>query len=379
MHILIAPNAFKNSLSAEDAAAAIRKGLQSSKLSCTVTCFPIADGGDGTGSLIIKQCKGKIIKKEVHDPLGKKIMSQFGLIDKGKTAVIEMADASGLRLLHKEGLNPLVASSYGTGELIRFALDEGVDKIIIAMGGSATVDGGCGILGALGTSFFDEAGEFLDPVPQSLANLARVDPSQLDQRIFKCEVVVLCDVNTKLLGPRGSAAIFGPQKGAGTKEVIKLEKFLNNLDEITYKQTGKRIAAMEYGGTAGGAAAGLSAFLNAKLVNGIAYFLQITGFEAELQKCNVLITGEGSIDAQTLQGKGPFGVAIQAKLNHIPVIGLAGLVPVEENAALNKYFDILMAIGNGETDLREALKHTADNLVRTSRIIGDLLVLNKQV
>src|ERR1700692_2726291 len=150
MHILIAPNAFKNSLDASQAAVAIQQGLKLSRLGCTSECFPIADGGDGTGSLIIERCKGKVIWKEVHDPLGRKIEASFGLIDNGKTAVIEMANASGLRLLNKDELNPLKASSYGTGQLIRSALDEGANKIIIAMGGSATVDGGCGILNALG-------------------------------------------------------------------------------------------------------------------------------------------------------------------------------------------------------------------------------------
>jgi len=377
MHILIAPNAFKNSLSAGDAAIAIQRGLRLSKLKCTTTCFPIADGGDGTGSLIIKKCKGKIIQKEVHDPLGRKISSPFGLIDKGKTAVIEMADASGLRLLKREELNPLVASSAGTGELIRFALDEGVKKIIIAMGGSATVDGGCGILAALGARFLNPAGQVLQPVPQSLAELSAIDPSGLDQRIFNCEVVVLCDVNNKLLGPQGSAAIFGPQKGADADDVIKLESFLTRLDKVVQAQSKKKISAMKYGGTAGGAAAGLCAFLNAKLVNGIEHFLQVTGFEDELQKADLVVTGEGSIDLQTLQGKGPFGVAKQAKQKNLPVIGLAGMIPLENNTALHKYFDILLPIGNRPADLAKALKNTGGNLIRTSRAIGDLLSLNQ--
>jgi len=175
MHILIAPNAFKNSLSATEAANAIAEGLQLSNLICTTTCFPIADGGDGTGPLIIEKCKGKIVKKEVQDPLGRKIMAQFGLIDDGKTAVIEMADASGLRILTKEELNPMAASSFGTGELIRFALNEGANKIIIAMGGSATVDGGCGILSALGIRFFNRDGIQLQAVPQTLQDMARID------------------------------------------------------------------------------------------------------------------------------------------------------------------------------------------------------------
>jgi len=373
MRILIAPNAFKNSLSAEDTAIAIQNGLKLSKLKCSTACFPIADGGDGTGLLIIKKCKGKIVTKEVDDPLGRKITAKIGLIDNGKTAVIEMADASGLRLLKREELNPLAASSAGTGQLIRFALDEGVSKVIIAMGGSATVDGGCGILSALGIRFFKADGILLPAVPQSLTDLARIDTSQLDQRILNCEVVVLCDVNNLLLGPRGSAAVFGPQKGANPDDVTRLENFLCRFDEVVQKQLGKKISAMKYGGTAGGAAAGLCAFLNAKLVNGIEYFLGVTGFEKELQNCDLVITGEGSIDSQTLQGKGPFGVAKQAKVKSLPVIGLAGMVPLEEDTALRKYFDVLMAIGNGPVELPEALKNTRENLIRTSRAIGDML------
>ncbi len=373
MHILIAPNAFKNSLSATDAAAAIEKGLLQSKLNCTTTCFPIADGGDGTGPLIIEKCKGRIIQKQVRDPLGRPITSQFGLIDNGKTAVIEMADASGLRLLKKEELNPMMASSAGTGDLIKFALDEGVSKILLAMGGSATVDGGCGILNALGIRFFNANDELLQATPQALSDLARVDISQLDKRLAQCEVIVLCDVNNKLLGPQGSAAIFGPQKGASPSDVSKLDGFLSQLDQIAQKQFDISLSELKYGGTAGGAAAGLCGFLQAKLVNGIEYFLQVTGFDKELQKADLLITGEGSIDNQTLQGKGPFGVANAAKRKNIPVIGLAGRVPVERDAELEQYFDVLMAIGNEPADLTQALINTNENLIRTARAIGHLL------
>jgi glycerate kinase len=373
MHILIAPNAFKNSLSAADAARAIEAGLHKSKLSCTTTCFPIADGGDGTGPLIIEKCGGQIVQTQVHDPLGRLITSQFGLIDNRKTAVIEMADASGLRLLKKEELNPLMASSVGTGELIKYALDEGVNKILIAMGGSATVDGGCGILGALGIRFFNSNNERLLPVPQNLADLARIDISQLDKRIADCEIVVLCDVNNKLLGPQGSAAVFGPQKGATPADVTKLDDFLGRLDEVTEKQYGIKLSQLKYGGTAGGAAAGLCGMINAKLVNGIEYFLQVTGFDDELKKADILITGEGSIDEQTVQGKGPFGVARLAKLNSTSVIGLGGKIPIEPDDELLRYFDVLLAIGNGTTDLAEALKHAKQNLQRTATTVGNLL------
>ena len=377
MHILIAPNAFKNSLAAAEAALAIREGLELSGLNCTTTCFPIADGGDGTGPLIIEKCKGRIITKEVQDPLGRPITARFGLIDGDKTAVIEMADASGLRLLKKEELDPLCASSAGTGELIRFALDEGVNKILIAMGGSATVDGGCGILGALGIRFFNAANELLQPIPESLADLATVDLSGLDSRLFNCQIVVLCDVNNQLLGAEGSAAVFGPQKGATPTDVIKLDNFLSRLDDIVQKQLGKKMSGLKYGGTAGGAAAGLAAVLNAKLVSGIEYFLEVTGFDHELQKANVVITGEGSIDSQTLQGKGPFGVARQAKLKNIPVVGLAGKVPLQPDTELQKYFDVLLAIGNEPAALDQAFRDTRSNLVRTAAIIGNLLAVGR--
>jgi len=378
MHILIAPNAFKNSLSAADAARAIDEGLHQSKLDCTTTCFPIADGGDGTGPLIIQKCNGQIIQKQVHDPLGRLIDSQFGLIDNGNTAVIEMADASGLRLLKKEELNPMQATSAGTGELIKYALDEGVNKILIAMGGSATVDGGCGILSALGVRFFNANEELLRPVPGDLMNVARIDISQLDKRITNCEIIVLCDVNNKLLGPQGSAAVFGPQKGATPADVVKLDGFLSRLDEVVEKQFGIKLSKLRYGGTAGGASAGLCGLINAKLVNGIEYFLQVTRFDVELKRADLLITGEGSIDHQTLQGKGPFGVARLAKLNNIPVIGLAGKVPLHTDEELQQYFDVLMAIGNEPAELGEALKNTRENLTRIARIIGDLMHLNSQ-
>jgi glycerate kinase len=374
MHILIAPNAFKNSLSAAEAALAIEEGLHQSKLNCTTARFPIADGGDGTGPLIIQKCNGRIVQKQVHDPLGRMINSQFGLIDDGKTAVIEMADASGLRLLKKEELNPMQASSAGTGELIKYALDEGVNKILIAMGGSATVDGGCGILAVLGIRFFNIKDELLRPVPQELIYLAKIDTSQLDARIADCEVIVLCDVNNKLLGPKGSAVIFGPQKGATPADVLNLDGFLTRLDKVAKEQFNKKISGVKYGGTAGGAAAGVWGFLNAKLVNGIEYFLQVTGFETELQKTDLLITGEGSIDSQTLQGKGPFGVANAAKRKNIQVIGLAGKIPLQPDPGLEKYFDVLMAIGNEPAALSEALANTSANLARVGKLVGDMLV-----
>lgn len=377
MHILISPNAFKNSLNAEDAAFAIRDGLMQSNLPCTYNCFPIGDGGDGTADLIIKKCGGIIVTTEVHDPLGRIVDATFGLIDSGKTAIIEMANASGLRLLKHSELNPLQATSFGTGEQIRIALDKGATKIIIGMGGSATVDGGTGILQALGIRFLNAAGESLSVLPEALTQLTTVDVSDLDKRIFDCEVIIICDVDNYLLGEKGAAAIFGPQKGASHEVVIKLEASLKRLSQVAFHQTGKNISNIKYGGTAGGAAAGLYAFLNAELVNGIDYYLQLTDFDKALRQADLVITGEGSIDKQTLQGKGPFGVAFKAKSKNIPVIALAGKVPLVKDMELQKYFDVLMSIGAGSFDMKTALASTSTNLTRTSREIGNLLFLLK--
>lgn len=373
MHILIAPNAFKNSLSAREAATAIEKGLLQSRLDCTCECFPVADGGDGTGDLIIHQLKGKRIIKEVSDPFGRPVSSSFGLIEEGRTAVIEMANASGLRLLKDEVLDPLHATTFGTGELIRYALDEGVSRIIIGLGGSATVDGGVGIVKALGGLFLDSKGNALQDMPESLTDLDAIDLSGLDHRLRDCEIMVLCDVDNRLLGEMGAAAVFGPQKGADAKSVVRLEQSLSRLRDICLKETGKDMAEVRHGGAAGGSAAGIYAFLNGKLVSGGEQFLALTGFEERLKTADLVITGEGSIDLQTLQGKGPYAVAIMAKKRKLGVIGLAGKVPMKENEALKEFFDVLLAIGDGPADITTAIKYTEANLIRTANEVGDLL------
>lgn len=375
MHILVAPNAFKNSLHATEVAAAICVGLQQSKLSCTCETFPVGDGGDGTGDLLVQHGKGERIETTVQDPLGRTINASFGLIDNGNTAVIEMANASGLRLLQPDALNPLRATSFGTGQLIKQALDKGVHTIIMCIGGSATVDGAVGILQALGIRLRDARGQLLTGLPESLVNLARVDDSDLDERIHHCDITILCDVTNPLLGEQGAAAVFGPQKGATPEMVKKLEASLAKWREVALQQTGKDMATLQHGGAAGGTAAGLAIFLNAHLVNGTDQFLDITGFNKALEKADLVITGEGSIDVQTLQGKAPFGVAVRAKQQGIPVIGMAGKVPLETDAALQEYFDVLLPIGNEPQELNRALPHTTANIIRTAKAVGNLLAL----
>jgi glycerate 2-kinase len=375
MHVVIAPNAFKHAVSARQAAHAIQEGLLSSCPQCIATCFPIGDGGDGTASLIIDHYKGARIDVRISDPLGRTINASYGLIDDGKTAVIEMADASGLRLLKKEESDPLFTSTFGTGEMIIDALERDVHKIILGMGGSATVDGGTGILRALGIRFFDREHHLIQ-LPGDLKELCEIDSSLIDRRCLEVEMIVLCDVENPILGELGAANVFGPQKGASPESVNRLESGLRKYSGIVFRSTGKRIDDLARGGAAGGAAAGLYAFLNARLVNGISYFLDLTNFDDHLRNCDLLITGEGSIDRQTLGGKGPFGVALRAKQNAIPVIGLAGIVPEEPDEELHKYFDILLAIGNKPMDAAEALSKTEIDLRRMGAVIGQFLSLD---
>jgi len=377
MKILIAPNAFKNSLTAEDAAFAISEGLTQSHLDCDCECFPVGDGGDGTAALIIEKNGGQLVITAVQDSFGRKMNASFGLIDGGKTAVIEMSNASGLRLLQPEEYNPMKATSFGTGEQIKMALDKGVTKIIIGMGGSATVDGGTGILKALGIRFLNSDNLELLNLPSDLSELDSVDFSGVDSRIMKTELIVLCDVNNLLLGVDGAATMFGPQKGASENQVYQLEAALTKLSEVVLRQTGRDMASIKYGGTAGGASAGLYAVLHAKLVQGIEYFLDITSFDKSLEKANIVITGEGSIDEQTVKGKGPFGVALRAKGKGIPVIGLAGKVPLESNSNIQKYFDVLIAIGHQPESLSSSLGATKQNLIRTARELGNLLAMQQ--
>lgn len=379
MHILIAPNAFKNSLDATAAAEAVRQGLQRSKLKCTCECFPVGDGGDGTAALLIQKCGGKIVPAEVHDPLGRKIRAGFGLIDDGRTAVIEMADASGLRRLRREEYDPLHANTFGTGELIQRTLDAGVNKIIIGIGGSATVDGGTGILRALGVRFLDAKGKILPNLPADLAGLESVDLSGLDQRIPPCTLIVLCDVENSLLGEEGAAKFFGPQKGATEAVVKKLEAGLTRFRDVVFQKTGKDLATKKHGGAAGGAAAGLGGLLNAKLINGIDHFLDVTGFDKALAEADVVITGEGRMDAQTLRGKGPYGVALRANKKKIPVIGMAGQVSPGAEVPLRRYFARLLAINPPSVELEKALKQTAQNLQWMATELGNCLAAKASI
>ncbi len=373
MHILISPNAFKHSIDAAGAANAIAEGLRQSSLSCTMHCFPIGDGGDGTGTLLTNICGGERVSAPTIDPLGRVIKASFGLIDDGKTAVIEMAAASGLHLLRQHELSPLHASSFGTGIQIKQAFDHGVDTIVLCVGGSATVDGGCGILRALGFRFLDKTGKELTDLPVQLLQLHKIDSSAVDERAFRCAFMILCDVKNSLLGEQGAATVFGPQKGASAKQVEELEACLSQFNEVVKREKNVDMSAILHGGAAGGTAAGLHALLNAALVNGIDHFLDRTGFGAALAKAAMVITGEGSIDLQTMEGKAPYGVAVRARVLNIPVIAMAGNIAREHTGELEKYFDQLLCINPPGEPLAVSLAAVNQNLVNTAKLLGDRL------
>jgi glycerate kinase len=375
MRITIAPNAFKGSLSAEDAATHIAAGLLASKLDCKLALFPVADGGDDTVPLLIKRISGEPVRASVHDPLGRIITADFGWMAKENKAFIALSDASGLRLLKTAERDPLRANTYGTGELVRAALDQGAEKLVIGVGGSATVDGASGLLYALGVRFLDEEGNEITDLPIGLLGLKAIDIMGLDPRLSSCEITVLCDVENKLLGVDGAAAVYGPQKGADEKAVILLEQCLERLAKVSFGLLNKQMDALAYGGAAGGAAAGLSVFTGAKLVSGIEYFLDTLHFNEVLQNTDLVITAEGSIDEQTLEGKGPFGVARRAKARNIPVIGLAGYVPETTGSKIRFYFDELLPINPVGVSLEEAMAGTALNLKRSALALGNRLAM----
>lgn len=377
MKIIIAPNAFKGSLSSDLAARSIAEGIRRSGLAAELTLFPVADGGDDTMPLLLHALKGTRITSRVHDPLGRNMNAGFGWIPGSRTAVIALSEASGLRLLKSDELDPLHASTTGSGELILGALGKGAKKMLIGVGGTATVDGGAGLLRALGVRFMDQRGKEITDLPFGLMELKAIDTFGMDPRLAGVETVILCDVDNGLLGKAGSAAVYGPQKGAGEKEVDLLERCLERLSRCALEVTGIDMAEVPSGGAAGGVAAGLAAFLGAKLVSGIDYFLDTLEFAKALQDADLVITGEGRIDGQTLQGKAPFGVARIAKARNIPVVAMAGQIAPEPNGALHFYFERMMAVNPPGISMEEAMSNTGIHLSNTAFQLGKELAALK--
>lgn len=354
MKILIAPDSFKGSLSASEAAEAIAAGVRRVLPDADLVLIPLADGGEGTVEALVKATGGCILPACATDPQGNKIESFFGILGDGQTAVVEMAAASGLPLVPEDKRNPVLTTTYGTGELIRAALDAGCRKLILGIGGSATNDGGIGAIQALGGSFKDECGREAGFGGGELIRIRSLDLSGLDPRIEQTEIVVACDVDNPLTGPLGASAIFGPQKGATSEMVKALDAGLHNLAEVIRHDLGMDVEQMPGAGAAGGLGVASVAFLGATLRSGIEIVLDATHFADRLRGVSLVITGEGRIDGQTLGGKTIAGVLRASKSAGVPVLALAGGVEPEGYELLNHGAIAVLPIVSKPMSLQEA-------------------------
>lgn len=378
LRIVIAPDSFKGSLTAKEAVQAISAGIMDIMPEAVVFPFPIADGGEGTTECIVDAMGGRLIEKTVTGPLGHPVDGFFGVLDKQKTAVIEVASASGLGLIASADRNPLHATSFGTGELIRAALDEGCDEIFIGLGGSATNDAGAGILQALGAHLLDEKGREIGLGAVELFRLARIDLADLDKRLAQTRVILGCDVNNLLYGPAGASAVYGPQKGATPEMIPILDAALYHFAEVA-KGLGKDIAHVPGAGAAGGIAAGLL-LLDARITSGLEKILEITGLETVFQGgVDLLLTGEGEFNGQSLHGKVPVGVARLAKKYAVPVVVLTGSVGSGIEEASREGILAVVGIVPGPVSLDAAIAHAALNLRRTSSMVMRLIALGRQI
>ena len=379
MKIIIAPDSFKESVSASRCAQAIKMGFVSVFPQAEYICLPIADGGEGTVEAMIAATDGKMIRLPVMGPMGDFVEAFYGLSHDGQTAFIEMAAASGLMLVPVEERNPMRATSYGTGELIRHALDSGVRHIILGIGGSATVDGGMGLAQALGVRFLDNTGESVGFGGSALARLVNIDLSERDPRLNECRIDVACDVDNLLLGERGAAAVFGPQKGACPEMVAALEDGLQNYAQVLLATTDQDVTAIVGGGAAGGMGVAACVFLNAALKPGIDIVIEAVHLEEILRDADLVITGEGRIDSQTVSGKAPVGVARVAKKCGIPVIGIAGVLGDGVEAVHEHGIDAVFSILPALTPLAEALDRGEQNLYACARNIACVLKLGQSL
>ena len=377
MKVVIAPDSYKGCLSALEVAKAMERGVLSVFPSTEVRKIPIADGGEGTVAALVTATNGQLRQTEVTDPLGNKIIAHWGVLGDGRTAVIEMAAASGLPLVPKERRDPRFTTTFGTGELIQAALAEGLPKIIIGIGGSATNDGGTGMARALGVRFLDAAGREVAAGGGSLAEICQIDTSALDHRLKNTEIVVACDVDNPLCGTRGASAVFGPQKGATPEMVQQLDAGLAKYASCARLATGRDVAEKAGAGAAGGLGAGLMFFTPAQLKPGVEIVLDAVGFSDIVRDADFVITGEGRTDFQTAFGKAPVGVAEVAKTHGVPVFCISGGLGEGADDVLAQGIDAVMSICDRPLSLEECMAAGAQLIepaaARLSRIIMAVL------
>ncbi|MCK9301618.1 MAG: glycerate kinase [Bacteroidales bacterium] len=365
--IVVIPDSFKECLSSEDVCSIVENVVNMFVSDAEVINVPIADGGEGTASVIIDNLGGCFKTVAVRNPMGTVVDASYG-ITKDNAAVIEVAAASGLTLVAAAERNPMLASSYGTGQLMMDAFHNGITDFIIALGGSATNDGGLGLLAALGFLFYDYNNHLLEPLPCNLDKISYIDSKDVDAGWQKCNIQVLCDVDNVLCGKNGATAVFGKQKGADEIMAEQLEAGLHNLATVLKKQYKADVKTIKGGGAAGGIGAALNIIMNAQLYMGAEFLLNIVGFDNMLNDASLIITGEGIIDEQTLHGKVPFSVAEHAKAKNVPVIFVAGKITL----SVNKLYSIGVVASaqtmHSRMSVEESISQVKDFLPKAVRL-----------
>ena len=373
--ILLSPQEFKESLSGYEVASAMKDGILRVDPLVNIEISPVADGGDGTLKTMVDVTNGNIVEETVENPLGDQIQAEWGKLGTSQTAVIEMARASGLALLKENEKSALKTTTYGTGQLFKSALDQGIKKFILAIGGSATNDGGAGFATAIGARLLDKNNNAIYPSGENLSLIEKIDLSNLDQRIKDIEVQVACDVNNPLCGETGASAIFGPQKGASTNDIDILDRNLLHWSELIRNQMGKDVKDIPGAGAAGGLGAGLMAFVNAELALGADIVLNTLDYEKKLKDIDLVIVGEGQTDKSTQYNKSPVAVSTKAKKLGIPVICISGSLGEGYTECSNQGIDSFFSIVNKPMELEFALNNAYDLISSSTEEIYKTLIL----
>lgn len=377
MKVVIAPDSFKESLTAKQVCDAIQAGLARVWHDAKFVAIPVADGGEGTVQSLVDATQGRLVEVKVMGPQGKRVEAFYGMLGDNQTAVIEMAAASGLHHVPVAQRDPKPTTSFGTGELIRHALDQGVTKLIIGLGGSATNDGGVGMLAALGARFTNADGDPIQLTGGGLRELTHINLQDFDPRLQNCDILVACDVNNPLCGDKGASAVFGPQKGATPEDVQLLDGALRQFGLLTEKVTGKMVLESAGAGAAGGMGAALLAYTQARLRPGIEIVLETVQLAHQVSDADLVITGEGRIDSQTVNGKTPMGVAKVAKRFDVPVLALCGCTGDNYQAVYQCGIDAVFAAVPRAMSLEDALKESDFNLADLAENVARLWVLSK--
>ena len=369
MRIVIAPDSFKECLTAAEAAAALAVGVHRAVPDAETVCVPMADGGEGTVDALVAATQGRVVELTATGPMGTPVSTRYGLLGDASAAVIEMAAVSGLPLVRPEDRDPRIATTRGTGELMRDALERGVDRIIIGIGGSATNDGGAGMAQALGVSLRDARGRELGPGGIALAGLASIDLSQRHSRLDACEILVACDVDNPLCGPTGATRTYGPQKGAAPEMLEELDGALRHFGQIIEEQLGISVLDTPGAGAAGGLGAGLMAFAGGVLRPGVEIVSEACALDSRIAGADLVLTGEGRLDNQTPFGKTPAGVAAVAQKRGIPVVALAGSLGRGYEAVYDRGIDAVFSIMPGPVSLAEAMERAPELLAAAAEAV----------